>query len=294
MIVSAMPRWATERTGRESFAPLVVEVAQVLGLDLLPWQLQVLDAALEHDDGRLAYRDVVVTVPRQGGKSTMLLALLVWRMLAHPGQVIVFAAQSRLAARNKLFDDWWPLLKRSSVGNMFELTRATGNEALRCSNGSLLRILSTDESSGHGESVNLVLLDECWALEPHTEQAVRPAMVTKNNAQVWLVSTAGTSRSTWWRGKVDAGREAVGSQLRNGLAFFEWSAPGDADPADEATWLAAHPALGSTISLEVFAADFAAMELREFRRSHLNQWPDDLGDAGWKVVDHDTWKAARL
>lgn len=293
MLVSAPPRWATERSSRESFAGSVVDVAEVLGVVLLPWQRHVLEVALEHDDGRLAFRDVTVTVPRQGGKSTMLLALLVWRMLADPGQHIVFAAQSRLSARNKLFDDWFPLLRRSAVGPMFELTKATGNEALRCSNGSLLRILSTEESSGHGESIDLVLLDECWALEAHTEQAVRPAMVTKDNAQAWCVSTAGTSRSVWWRAKVDAGRAST-TATPCGLAFFEWSAPGDADPAAEATWRAAHPALDATISVDVFAADFAAMQLREFRRSHLNQWADDLADAGWKVIDRAAWSAARL
>lgn len=272
----------------------MVDVAEVLGLDLLPWQRQVLEVALEHDDGRLAFRDVTVTVPRQGGKSTMMLALAVWRMVAHPGQTVVFAAQSRLAARNKLNDDWWPLLRRSPLGPMFELTRATGNESLRCSNGSLLRILSTEESSGHGESIDLVLLDECWSLEAHTEQAVRPAMVTRANGQMWCVSTAGTSKSVWWRGKVDTGRNACASQLADGLAFFEWSAPADADPADVETWRAAHPALDATISVDVFAADFAAMQLREFRRSHLNQWPDDLDDAGWAVIDRASWQAARL
>lgn len=293
MLVSATARWATERSTRETFAPSVVDIAGVLGFALLPWQAQVLDVALEHDGDRLAFRDVVVTVPRQGGKSTMLLALLVWRMLAHPNQHIVFAAQSRLAARNKLFDDWWPILRRSPVGSMFELTRATGNEALRCSNGSLLRILSTEEASGHGETVDVVLLDECWSLEAHTEQAVRPAMVTRNNAQMWLVSTAGTRRSTWWRGKIDAGRAST-TTTPGGLAFFEWSAPGEADPADEATWMAAHPALGATITVDVFAADFAAMDLAEFRRSHLNQWSDDLAGAGWAVIDRDAWQAARL
>jgi phage terminase large subunit-like protein len=272
----------------------VAEVAGALGVDLLPWQRDVLDVALEHHAEQLCYRDVVVTRPRQGGKSTLLLALIVWRMLAHPGQRLAFAAQSRLAARNKLFDDWFPLLRRSELGSLFELTRATGNEALRASNGSLLRILSTEEASGHGESLDLVLLDECWALDAYVEQAVRPAMVTKANAQIWSVSTAGTARSGWWRSKVDTARAAAEAGVVDGLCFFEWSAPGEADAADRATWWAAHPALGATITEDVFAADFAAMPLAEFRRSHLNQWAGELADAGWNVIDRALWEGARL
>ena len=75
-------------------------------------QDEVEPVALEHDDDRLAYRDGTLTLPRQAGKSSLLVALLVWRMLATPGQHVVFAAQTRLAARNKLFDDWWPHYER--------------------------------------------------------------------------------------------------------------------------------------------------------------------------------------
>ena len=41
----------------------------------MPWQRQVADVALELDDaGRFAYPLVVITVPRQSGKTTLLRA----------------------------------------------------------------------------------------------------------------------------------------------------------------------------------------------------------------------------
>lgn len=293
---SATPRWTTERTpARSTDAEAVIEVAGLLGFEALPWSVAGLEVALEHDSaGQFAYRDVVWTVPRQAAKTTTELFVIVRRMLAAPGQRCAFGMQSRLAAKHKLLDDWWPIVRRSKLAPMFSVTRATGSESLRCTNGSILTILSSEESAGHGPSLDLAMLDEGWAMEAHVEQAVRPSMVTRRNAQLWITSTMGTARSVWWNSKVDAGRQAVERGVDVGLAFLEYSAAPDADPGDPATWWATHPALGYTIDEDTFRADFASMELAEFRRSHLNQRTDDLLDVGWNVIDRDLWAAAQL
>src|ERR671910_3063351 len=97
-------RWATKRTRRATYGRKVAEVAEALGIELLPWQRQVADVALEHVRGRLAYRDVVVSVPRQSGKSTLVLTVIVHRLLSARTHA-VYGAQTRLAARQKLLDD---------------------------------------------------------------------------------------------------------------------------------------------------------------------------------------------
>ncbi len=224
------------------------------------------------------------------------MVLLVWRMLASLDQECVYGAQSRLKARGKLFDHWWPAICRSSLAPMFTIGRATGAEALRCVNGSMMSLLSTEESSGHGDALDLAVADECWSLSADVEQGLRPAMSARRNGQLWTISTAGTPRSVWWRARVDAGREAVAREVRTsrGLAFFEWSAPDDADPHDPRVWAAANPAIGHTIGVDTVAADHRAMPLAGFRRAFLNQWADDLDDAGWNIVDRDSWLAARL
>src|SRR5690606_39326101 len=68
------PRWATPRSpDRPTLGPRVAEVAAQLGTPLMPWQQYVVDVALELDPetGQLAYREVVLTVPRDR-KSTRL------------------------------------------------------------------------------------------------------------------------------------------------------------------------------------------------------------------------------
>jgi phage terminase large subunit-like protein len=267
-------------------------VAEKLGVPLMGWQQFAVDTALEHDAaGRLAYRDVGVATPRQSGKSTLLLALIIWRLLSAPGQKATYAAQTRLAGRTRLFDSWWPRIRRSGLRDMFSLSKATGAEALRCANGSMLGLLSTEQSGGHGDTLDLAILDEAWALDAAAEQAVKPATITRPAAQIWCVSTAGTYQSRFWRSKVDAGRLVATTGLTEGYCFQEWSAPDEADPTDERTWFACMPALGVTVEPSVIRADMATMEISEFRRAYLNQWPE-VAQEGWRVIAKDDWAAA--
>jgi phage terminase large subunit-like protein len=291
--VTCEPRFASARTSRKTLGPELAASAKVIGLNLLPWQRLVASVALEQSRGRPAYRDVLVSVPRQSGKSTLTLALIVWRMTARPGSRIMYAAQTRQAARMKMLESWWPRLVASELAPDLKLYRQFGSESITHSNGSVLQLLSASETSGHGETVDLVILDEAWAHQTaRIEQAVRPAMVTRRDAQLWAVSTAGTWRSVWWKGKLEAGRAAALMGVDTGTACFEWSAPDDANPADPAVWRACMPALGRLADEQTIQADLTAMGLEEFRRAYLNQWPDPLA-GGWKVFDKKAWERAR-
>lgn len=293
-IQACEPRYATPRTaGRRTLGPQVTAVAKRIGLSLLPWQRQVLSVALEQARGRPAYRDVLVSVPRQSGKSTLLLAMVAWQMTERPESTILYGAQTRIAARQKMLSGWWPKLARSPLGDDLKLFRGFGNETIEHANGSVLQLLSAAESAGHGETSDLVLMDECWVhSDSRVEQSVRPTMATRKHAQMWAVSTAGTSRSAWWREKLDAGIAAAEMGVTHGLACFDWSAAPDANPADEATWQGCMPALGHLVDVPTIRADLANMGVAEFKRAYCNVWPDPAGE-GWQVFARESWARAR-
>jgi phage terminase large subunit-like protein len=287
------PRWATGRHGKSPQAAEVAAMAAALGLKLLPWQRMVLAVALERKGTRPRYRDVVVSVPRQSGKSSLALALITWRLISAPDTRVLYAAQTRGAAREKLLSSWWPRLSHSPYADRLRLFRGFGAETVLVDNGSTLQLLSATESSGHGETTDLVVVDECWVhQDARIEQAVRPTMATRTEAQMWMMSTAGTAKSTWWRTKLDAGRAAAEMGVDGRLCCFEWSAREGANVADEEVWWATMPALGRLIDPETVRADLTNMQLVEFARAYLNLWPDPAGE-GWKVFDKDKWKRAR-
>jgi len=217
-------------------------------------------------------------------------------LLSEPDQLVLYAAQNRVAARRKLLHTWWPRIVRSELAPRFTIFRGFGNEMLSADNGSRLELLSATESAGHGETTHLVWIDEAWVhVDATVEQSTKPTMATVPDAQTWVSSSAGTAKSLWWRGKLDAGRAAAELGVTDaGTALLEWAADPDADPADPATWWASHPALGRLIDEATLKADLASMGVAEFRRAFCNLWRDEVEDQGWAVIGRDVWEASRL
>lgn len=299
-VLSCPPRYGTpRRPERPTLGPRVAQIAQQLGKPLMPWQRYVIDVALEVDPatGLLVYRNVGLTVPRQSGKTTLLLATMVHRALGFGGrQGIVYTAQTRNAARKKWEEEHVRELESSSFKPMFRTKKSNGSEAILWRNGSFHGITSSTEKAGHGDTLDLAVLDEAFAHEDaRLEQGLRPTMITRPQPQLWVVSTAGTARSVYLRKKVDAGRVRAELGLTDTGAYFEWSAPKGADPGDPATWWNCMPALGhvrpdgSGVTEAAIRSEFDDMDLAEFRRAYLNQWPDDT-PAGWTVIPEAGWR----
>mgnify|MGYP000240403512 CR=1 FL=1 len=297
--LACRPRFATPRTSRPTLGPRVADVgAQIIGAPMMPWQRQVLDTAMELDaDGRPAYRRVVLTVPRQSGKTTLQLGLFVHRALAWGSpQVMVYAAQTGKDARKKLIDPpngQIPMLLRSPFRSLFRPRFTNGHEAILWRNGSRHTVAANTEKSGHGDTLDLGLIDEAFSqIDARLEQAMSPAMATRPDAQLWIVSTAGNEASTYLRSKVDAGRVNFGD-TDSGVAYFEWSADEDVDIDDAREWYRWMPALGRTTTETFIRSELVSMRSEgnedEWRRAYGNQWRA-AGAGG--AIDMRRWAAS--
>jgi hypothetical protein len=267
-------------------------VAAALGQPLMPWQRYVADVGCELDErGFPAYRQVIVTVPRQSGKTTLFLSWQLDRCLSprwrHP-QRSAFTAQSGKDARDKWLDELYPLLEKSKVAPLIRrMNRGFGNESVLFHTGSLIRLLSTSASSGHSKTLHQAVLDEIWHdTDDRREQGLRPAMVTVGDAQQLVCSTAGTAASMLLNRKVAVGRLAVATDSGRDIAYFEWSAPDDWNPEDEDGYFSFMPALcpdppcvcghgdggwRHTVTLDVLRSERADMDPSEYRRAYGNR-----------------------
>ena len=87
-----------------------------MGTPFMPWQQYTADVAGEVDHrGRLCYKKIVITVPRQSGKTTLILPMLVGRAEAKGNefggrQNFQYTAQTREDARKKLIQEYLPTL----------------------------------------------------------------------------------------------------------------------------------------------------------------------------------------
>lgn len=256
----------------------------------MPWQMQAALIGGELlDDGRPAYRQVVFTVPRQQGKTTLILSWEIQRAIGWDGpQRIAYSAQTGKDSRDKLVNDQFPLLERNrKVFGIKQLNRGVGNEGVLWLNGSRLVVLSSNLESGHGKTLDLAIKDELFAdADDRRDQAIIPAMQTRPAAQVVTASTAGTDASIPFNALVRRGRAAVEKGRTDGIAYFEWSAdPGD-DIESPDVWRRTMPALGHTCSVEVVRDAFETMSTSEFMRAFLNIPTKHESDRVWTAA---TW-----
>lgn len=273
--------------------PELRQTAQDLGWDFMPWQRLVADVAGELDpDGSPHYQIVIVTIHRQGGKTTIILAIeshrsLVW---ARP-QRIVYVAQTRGMAREKLIEDQIPMLQASILGDLGRPRLAAGSEQWRWSNGSRISLQSNTKKAGHGLTNDMVVVDEAFGqTDWRMEQSLMPTLATNQDWQWWLFSTAGDESSIYLLDKVRRGRHLVETGQDSRIAYFEWSIPVEADIDDPATWLKYLPAVGLTIRVQELQTFRANMPDSEFRRAFGNQWVDS-SDERPRVIPAKDWDA---
>lgn len=265
----------------------------------MPWQLDAWDIGLEYElvDGVIvpAYREVIVTVMRQSGKSTVVFTVVAHRCTAWPVQPqrAIYTAQDGQAARAKVFADMIPLYEGSPLFSRLidRVYRGVGPfEGMNWKTGSTVRMIGSAEDAGHGlTDTGLAVIDESFAdRDERREQALSPGMNTVRDAQTWNVSTAGTEASFFLRRKIEYGRLAAKRGDTSGICYIEYSIPDDADCDDPEVWWEFMPALGWTITPEVVEHNRRTMTDNEWRRSFGNQWTA----AEERVISAPVWQAA--
>lgn len=310
---AAQPRWATpRRPERPTYGPRWAKIAELLGMPFMPWQRAMADVAGEYDPetGIPFYREVDGVVMRQQGKTTLELAATVDRCLSWGvRQRCVYSAQTGRDARKKLLEDWAPTIRASSLAPLItpprgKVSQANGDESIQWATGSFIELMASLEESGHGFSVHHGLIDEAWKdQDERREGAIRPAQMTIPDAQLWVVSTAGTDSSTYLKRKVEAGREAAMEDRGQGICYVEYSVPPDEDPFDVDVMKRWMPALcptpgpctcsddwRHTVTQEVLVAEQQGMDADEYRRAFGNQWISGPAD---RVIPADLWDAAQ-
>lgn len=278
-------------------------MAQALGKPGMPWQREAWDIGLEYEvvDGRVvpAYREVIVTVMRQSGKSTLTFSLVAHRCMAWPSlpQRAIYTAQDGQAARAKVFADMVPLFESAPAFRKMispplgRVYRGVGPfEGVNWATGSTLRMIGSSEDAGHGlTNTGLAIVDESFAdRDERRYQALTPGMATVVDAQTWNVSTAGTEDSVPLRRKIEIGRAAAEAGKTSGIAYIEYSIPDDADCDDPEVWWEFMPALGWTVTQDVVAHERESMPDNEWRRSYGNQWTS----ADVRAIPLDVWVEA--
>lgn len=268
----AAPRWATMRNpANPTEGKRVGLIADALGTPLMPWQQYVADVAGElNPDGSYVWPVVIVTVPRQSGKTTLMRAFGTERALSRPDCGVFYTAQTGKDARER-WQDLVKAIKASPLQVFATIRNAAGSERVVFANGSMFRCFAPTAKSLHGYTPPLVMLDESFAHDQLTGDdlmgAIGPAQITIRHRQLWIVSTMGTAESTFLHGWIDKGR----AQLP-GVALFDWGAADDVDVYDRNTWPTFHPAMvDGLVTADAIGAEADKLSRSEFERAYANR-----------------------
>ncbi len=151
------------------------------GLTLEPFQRTIADMVFE------ARRELLVTMPRGNGKTSLLAALGLFKLLSTPDPEIYCAAASRDQARLLL-----DIAKKMIRGSADLEQRITARYSeLRANNGTL-KVIASDAPLAHGLTPSFVVVDELHAhRDAELYLAMATALLKRPDSQMVTLSTAG-------------------------------------------------------------------------------------------------------
>jgi phage terminase large subunit-like protein len=262
------PRWERYAAGTEAehFAwwcreTLVQSVDRFAGKPLVleRWQRELMGEALAVDEqGRRVWQSVALVVSRKNGKTALLAAYSLYRLLHDEGQpeILLAAASDRQAGR--LFDAVVAYVRRNPrLAERLHVRDYVGEIARADGGGKILRMAS-DPATLHGYTPSLVVCDELHAWSKPSQRKAWAALTTAGAArqapQVFTISTAGDAqeREAGILGRLVDGNERHGElEQHPGLTIsrnrkarmlvYNYSAP-TTDPYDVEAMALANPA----------------------------------------------------
>ena len=251
------------------------------GLSLDEWQRWLLRAILErypadHPDpnkaGRLRYRAVVVSIPRQSGKSLLGALLGLWGVAMRNGQTLSLASsaeQARIIYDRVLHT----ITSNATLRKRFKKT--TERRGIVSADGlSRYDIRPAKESALQGLPLDTVLADELHLWKKGMWSAVVLGTSQKADGIIIGITTAGDETSETLIELYKQGeRAANGDTDLERFGFFNWTAPDGADIKDPESILSSNPAVEcGRIPLDRVMADLATIPEHEARRYRLNQF----------------------
>ena len=304
LLGEAPPRVLVTPQGvRSNSAVDVVDLSASFGLTLDGWQELILETAMgERSDATWAAKRVGITVPRQNGKSQLLVARALAGALLFGEKKIVISAHQQDTAR-EAFGKLMEIIEadgnaalRSRLDPRFGrggVMNALNREAVRFTTGATIQFKARSGAAGKGFSSDCLLLDEAQILGSRAWTSINSTMSAMPNPQVWLLGTPPQEEDDCFA--FDMVRRSALAGVSTAAAWCEWGADVNApdyDPASEFTRWSANPAWNVRINHEVVQGEFETYTPDRFAQDRLGIWRDDVGAS--RLIPASDWEQAHV
>jgi hypothetical protein len=190
--------------------------------------------------GEYAADTIVISIPRQVGKTFLIGAILFALCLMKPGLRVIWTAQVKDTAL-ETFEQFLTMSQRPKVKAHIDKTpQGKGDEAILFRNGSRIEFGARDSGFGRGRTdVDVIVFDEGQHL---STEALENMGAAQNVAQNPLTFVMGTPPRPRDKGEFfRLLREEALDGDSEGTLYIETSADRGSDPMDRAQWTKANP-----------------------------------------------------
>lgn len=271
--------------------PSIAEQLNIMDWPLDEWQQGIGQVAFaKRADGSYAagVSGVVVSIPRQVGKTYMVAGFVFAVCLTTPGLRVIWSAHHS-RTHQETFQELAQLAERPGpVSTVVQnVRRANGEESIVFKNGSRIMFGAREHGFGRGiPNIGVAVFDEAQIMTQKALDAVVPTLNTATNPLMFMMGTPprpGDPGEAFTQKRNDA---LEGDDPD--LFYVEMSADPDGRPNDREQWKKANPAFASgRVHASAMKRMLKALSADSFRREALGVW--DVRTAGRRAFPVGVW-----
>jgi len=270
LIGSTEPRIHTPLLKKPSKAQEVADLAEKIGMPLIPWQRWVLEDLLSIDDKDMwIKKSGLILVSRQSGKTHLARMLILSHLFLWGSKNVLGMSSNRNMALDTFRNVAYTIEDNQFLKDQVRQIRlANGQESITLLNGARYEIAAATRDAPRGKTADFLYLDELreWTEEAFT--AALPVTRARPNSMTLMTSNAGDGFST----VLNDLKERSLSYPPETLGYYEWSAPQHCKITDRKAWAMANPALGYFVTEETLEEAVNTNSVEATRTEMLCQW----------------------
>jgi phage terminase large subunit-like protein len=272
LIGSTEPRIHTLLLKGRTKSQEVADLAEKIGLPLIPWQRWVLDDLLAVDDADTwRKKTALVLVARQNGKTHLARMLILSHLFLWGSKNVLGMSSNRNMALDTFRQVAYTIEDNQFLKDQVRQIRlANGQESITLLNGARYEIAAATRDAPRGKTADFLYIDELreWTEESFT--AALPVTRARPNAMTLMTSNAGDGFSS----VLNSLRERCLSYPPDNLGFYEYSAPQHSKITDRKAWAMANPALGHLITEQTLEESVSTNSIEATKTEMLCMWVD--------------------
>lgn len=233
--------------------------------------------------GQLRYRQVLISMGRQNGKSVLGAVFGLYGLLVHGNGPEVISVASTVPQAEIIFKRVKYVIDNNpALRKRFKTTGTRGIRSKNDNRPATYMVKAGAEDSLQGVTISLCLYDEVHITKPETWNAVVFGTSARKDGMVLGITTAGDDKSELLKRLYKTGKAAVEGEEEadERFGFFLWEAPDHLEVTDPDALIAANPSIACgrmDIDQEINA--IRNMPENQARRYRLNQFV--ASEAAW-------------